>query len=334
VSNDRTRRPNFGHHIHPDSPAFPAGAGGFRQHRVQGGFLDRSPGALVQGAPAARHAVWARRQQREGAARSGQRVFKQLSYPELLDEGATKLKSVKFGNALKSFAANLPKEMFTFDSSRWDVASFVSPGETTAEMLLVAKSESLGAKPLSPAEAILEVFRSPELWSFDCAQFVQVVLLYAVINSITPEKFNERVRANVLSSGKMLLRAHASTGLKVTGGSQIRKPEVANLTQNLFLEKKSAQEAKFKAAPIGSQIIFTNRDARANNKAYEHENTIKLGDDQFLAHGIVRGDHRVTRAQIYSILAEDALRGTGQKGDEVYEKRNLYISLVELFGDK
>jgi hypothetical protein len=95
---------------------------------------------------------------------------------------------------------------------------------------------------------------------------------------------------------------------------------------------KKIQEKRFRAAPIGSQIIFANRDPRSNDTAYEHENTIKLGPDLFIAHGI-DGKNRnvfVSSEQIYNKLIECAL---GRPGTKEYADRNLFISTVTTFSD-
>jgi hypothetical protein len=83
------------------------------------------------------------------------------------------------------------------------------------------------------------------------------------------------------------------------------------------------QENNFKNAPIGSQIVFTSLDPRSNARVYEHENAIKLGSYQFIAHGIKRHDPFVTREQIYDLLAKDAV-GT-KKADDAYKKSHVRL---------
>jgi hypothetical protein len=119
------------------------------------------------------------------------------------------------------------------------------------------------------------------VWSFDCALFVQAVLLYAVVKKLGKESFDKRVASHKPTQGRMVLRSHGSTGLtyKDPGGWQKEKPGPG--TPPWDRERTAAvmkeQENNFKNAPNGSQIVFTNLDPRSNGRVYEHENAIKLG---------------------------------------------------------
>jgi hypothetical protein len=227
---------------------------------------------------------------------------------------------VRFGHALRENREH-------WDRLWWDKGTYIPPGESEEEVVLLLKENR------SPADAVLRIFDTLNEWSFDCAQFVQVVLLYAVVKRLGKESFDNRVASHKPTHGRLVLRVHGSTGLAYTGGWEHSKADVQSMNRERAAAVMNEQEKKFKAAADGSQIVFTNLDPRSKDKAYEHENTIKMGADQFIAHGIMSGNAFVTREQIYDVLAKDALRGTMQAADDAYKKRNLYISTIVLYGD-
>ena len=335
---------------HPNAPAFHAGAGGFRSAYVLGldhGCHDSftihvdshfgSARTHLGGhhdsvgfhpdAPGARHIVFGRTPQIKHRART--KPLSSKSRLDLLKEGAKRLSQVGFGN---------PVRKRKWDNEWWGYNTYLPPGETNPE-----KEEILQVwEGKSPADAVLSIFKHLDRWSFDCALFVQVVLLYAVVMRLGKEAFNQRVAEHVPSDGKMLLRAHGSTGLLYKSGWQYEKPGPKE--QPWSFERTARimgeQENHFIATPNGSQVVFTNLDSLSNGRDFEHENTIKMGDDQFIAHGIIQARGNVpanpfvTREQIYDALARDALRQVGKLPDDEYEQRQLYISTIVLYGDK
>jgi hypothetical protein len=303
---------------HPDAPAFHAGAGRFRTPRVIGTDLGGDHSTHRVYAPAARYAVWGRK--RENKRRATKESPHSKSRLDLLVEGASRLALVRFGHALR-------KNSEHFDKLWWDKGTYTPPGESETEVVLLLKEKR------SPADAILRIFDTLDEWSFDCAQFVQVVLLYAVVKRLGKESFDGRVASHKPTKGRMVLRVHGSTGLAYKGGWEHPKAEVQSMNWESAAAVMREQEKKFKAAANGSQIVFTNLDPRSEDKAYEHENTIKMGADQFIAHGIMAGNPFVTREEIYDVLAKDALRGTMQAPNDAYQKRNLYVSTIVLYGD-
>ena len=338
---------------HPDAPAHPAGAGSLRTPGVIGSehfveidhrdptihngaltFTKRSGGSSTHfaNAPAARYMVFGRKP--EGLKR---RATKELrphtnskSRLELLTEGASRLAKVQFGHALKLHFEK-------FDAEWWEPRTWTSTTwqpDSEPEHVLALKERK------SPFDAVLRIFDTLDKWSFDCAQLVQVVLLYAVVNRLDKESFDNRVASHAPTGGQMLLRVHDSTGLTLEGGSEHGKEELKNLLK-ISRQRAAAvmgeQEKKFKAAPKGSEITSTNLDPLVSDRAaYGHENTIKMGDDQFIAHGI-NGSGFATREDIYDLLAKDALkkqkRTLGGPDLHDYKKSNLYVSHVILYGD-
>lgn len=82
---------------------------------------------------------------------------------------------------------------------------------------------------------------------------------------------------------------------------------------------------RIKESPNGSEITFKNTDHLAKGRDYESENTIKLGPDLFIAHGI-GDDAIVTREEIEKVIATDALRG--RIPDRFYIITNLRINAI------
>jgi Protein-glutamine gamma-glutamyltransferase len=307
------------HHpdCHPNAPAFHAGAGCFRMPRVLGSDLG-DDSHIHHDAPAARHLVWGRIP--EHHRRTTKVRPQQKSHLVLLKEGANLLAHVRFGHALK-------ENHEQWDKVWWDKRFYIPPGESEKELVLLLKENK------SPADAVLRIFNNVNDWSFDCAQFVQVVLLYAVVKKLGKKSFDHRVASHKPTQGRLVLRAHGSTGLTYKGGWEHSKEDLQSMNTERATAVMKEQENKFKSVANGSQIVFTNLDPRSNDKVYEHENTIKVGSDLFIAHGIKPGIKVVTREQIYEVLARDAVKGTGQAPDDAYKKKNLYISTIVLYGD-
>jgi hypothetical protein len=149
---------------HPDAPAFDAGAGRFRTPGVIGSDLGHDNTHIHVAAPAARYTVWGRKP--ASRQRPTQERPQEKSRLELLVEGASLLAGVHFGHWIHKGR---------WDKQRWEKGTYAPPHKSEEEDVLMVKKEK------SPAEAILHIFDNVDAWSFDCAQFVQVVLLRAVV---------------------------------------------------------------------------------------------------------------------------------------------------------
>lgn len=174
-----------------------------------------------------------------------------------------------------------------------------------------------------PAEAIDAMFGNPGIWSFDCAEFVQAVELFAIRNTVPTDVFNAHFE-------NLIFRQHGSTGLSPMLGIKhswefdeegaIRTAEGKTMVHD-FLNRR------FKESPMGSEVTFKNIDPLAKGRIYESENTIKLGLNSFIAHGI-GGDGIVTREQIEDAMAKDALR---RVGSDLYILTNIRINAIVEF---
>ncbi len=324
---------------HPKAPNFYAGGGGFRKTDVTG-FRARTDSTIVDvDSPAGHHMVW-------GRQRRAIKVQQSKSRLELLAEGAGLLGAVKFGHPLST---NNTDRREHWDPEWWNKQEFIQGG---SEDVLILKEGK------SPADGILHIFEDLNKWSFDCAIFVQLVLLYAVIKRLGKDAFDKRVATHVPTAGRMILRPHFSAGLGYTSGSERSRDELKTMrekatraaeefkkgnnaragaelikqTEASITQIMKEMEKKFEEAPYGSQVVFTNLDSGADGTAFEHENAIKMGEYQFIAHGIDLIPF-VTRGKIEEVLMRKASHGQMYLSPDEYSKRNLYISQIVLYGN-
>lgn len=85
-----------------------------------------------------------------------------------------------------------------FDRNFWEVVELRDATERDQFLRLIH-----GKKP---ADAIDAMFKMPGTWSFDCAEFVQAVELFAVRNTVGADVFNAHFE-------NLLFRQHGSSGL-------------------------------------------------------------------------------------------------------------------------
>ena len=82
----------------------------------------------------------------------------------------------------------------------------------------------------------------------------------------------------------------------------------------------------FKEIQVGSEVTFKNLDPVAAGKTWGSENTIKLGENLFIAHG-VGGDGIVTREDIEKAMAT----GIGRAPDKIYTITHIRINAIVEF---
>lgn len=81
--------------------------------------------------------------------------------------------------------------------------------------------------------------------------------------------------------------------------------------------------------PLGSRVTWTNLVAKESSY-FRNENTIKLGQDLFAAHGFGVGkDNRFTRKKLEENLAMQTTLGATPSPD--YLSKNIFISSMEVF---
>lgn len=174
----------------------------------------------------------------------------------------------------------------------------------------------------SPALAIDEMFKNlHRLWTFDCAEYLQVARWYALRWAAGKKRFNAKIR----SLGTLELKPHGSTGLSRSA------LYVRSATQRDFVKqyprtrsaRRYSERTLLKAAPFGSRIMWTNRSLL--NKpwvSHRHFNTLKLGPDRFAFHPYGTG----SRAYVECTMA---LRGRGYSSNQARTKCRASLSGFE-----
>jgi hypothetical protein len=176
-----------------------------------------------------------------------------------------------------------------------------------------------------PSDAIDDLFSHLGSWNVDCGQFVQVAHLYALRHALGTKGFNQMKKSDV----SFELKPQASTALHRVKFYERFKPDAQMLRYpEKELETKSIDEL-LKEAPVGSRIMWTNLKA-AVGTAYRNENTLKLGDDQFAAHGFLAQLKKniFTRTELELALANIA-NITNKSADDAYIKANVFIAEIE-----
>ncbi len=188
-----------------------------------------------------------------------------------LEQATTLLRAVVFGRAdvQSPHVSQVPKR----DESNWDV---VQVGTDT--FFLRTKTD---VKPHAAVQAIVD---HPERWSLDCAQFVQVLELYARLKTTDAARFDASVGT------PLELKIHGSKGLTT---AEAFSREGGDSPESL--------ERVLKIAPPGSRVMWRNptlpRDSPARNW-----NTVKLGDDKFAVQ-TGGGPKFMTRSEVETLTA-------------------------------
>jgi hypothetical protein len=260
------------------------------------------------------------------------KASKGKSYEDYIREGNAKLSGVAFGakgtgelalinycNAPLSNSSD-PKKSFDYwyDNEYWNTAVDTQ-----------LKSCKLVLKPSKkPHEAIDQLFDRQDKWHVACAEFIQIVELYALRHTLGDDAFDQRV------GGTLELRRRESTGVKTKMLYSRTSPndQMTRSTDNKL--EPSSVEQLVAQAPIGSRIRWTNRDPKALGQPFENENTVKLGQDKFAAHPLthpkflfIGGGNEYSRAALELKVA----RETNPSADRSYVEQNLFISEIEYF---
>lgn len=220
-------------------------------------------------------------------------------YEQKLKEAVALLNGVRFGRA---------------DSDeRFDANFWYKNADNVYGLKLVLKAGK------RPSDAIDALFAHLDIWSVDCAEFIQVAEWYAMRHAYGAEEFNRRVQGLSFD-----LRPHESTGIgqkemysrgnptDMMTRSSDRKPESKTIDQLVA------------DAPFGSRVMWTNLKAPTSS-AFRNENCIKLGDDRFAAHGFGGSRNTFSRIEIELLLA----RAEDPAADSSYVAANIFIAQIE-----
>jgi len=224
-------------------------------------------------------------------------------YEEKLNEAVTKLSGVTFGRCEGEYVGADPHDMY--DTRYWEV----KPDGDDAMLVL---------KPgKSPSDAIDAMFDNLDLWSVDCAQFIQVAQLYAMRHALGADEFNQRAKGMSFT-----IKPHWSTLIKAKV-SWNRGSSSASMKRSDGVAEARSIEQIIADLPVGSRVMWTNKDARAS-AAFRNENTIKLGPDLFAATGF-GAKNTFTRSEIELLLA----RAQNPTADAAYISANIFIAEID-----
>jgi hypothetical protein len=268
-----------------------------------------------------------------------QRCGRCKTYEACAKEGAEKLSGVGFGargtgeldiQAMCSIPLSSdPSKTFDY----WYDQRFWEPDVDTElhSCKLVLRTDA------DPAKAIDELFDHQDRWHVACAEFIQITHLYALRHTLGDDGFRKRVQAG----GKRLeLRRRGSTGISTKEVYSRTSPGAKMVrSSDQKIDPREADQI-LAAAPVGSRVRWTNKDKKAEGTAFEHENTLKVGPDKFIAHPLSRPGLFVSgfpwvageaftfsRQQVESRTAEE----TNSKADAAYIAANVFISEIEYF---
>ena len=191
----------------------------------------------------------------------------------------------------------------------------------------------------TPAKALDSLFRHQERWKVDCAQFVQVLEWYALRHTVGATKFNNQVGA------RLVLRTRRSSGLTTHQLFSRSNPDDPMTFGPDHEEDPRSVDEILQAAPIGSRVRWTSqllldhlppleqREEISEGRnvpeyvAFQNENTVKMGRDEFAAHPL---GSSVKREEIEDKLVSVTLKYV-PGSTERRARRWLYISEIEIF---
>jgi hypothetical protein len=207
-----------------------------------------------------------------------------------------------------------------------------------------------------PSEAMDALFDHQERWHVDCAEFVQILQLYALRHTLGPAEFNKRV------GGQLELKVHGSSGVKTRNVFERKLPGEARMKRSSDgKEDPRTVDRILDETPIGSRVRWSNQtliDHLENMQwkeveryggdnppwaAFLHENAVKLGPNNFGAQGFF--DSRLkrlflgpTRSYTREDLEDKMVDYTIEQLEEVnfpadksQVRQSIFISQIEHF---
>jgi hypothetical protein len=194
----------------------------------------------------------------------------------------------------------------------------------------------------------------------DCAEWVQIHHLYAMLKLLGPYRFDLKFGLQDGKGGGFWFKEHRSTGLKarmffermpVSAKRQARemmmpviveKGEPAHDPRDIrsYIKELGADpretEQLLKEAPVGSRIMWSNgyfqsgegQPPLGQQSTFTFENTVKLGDDNFGAHGFAFRKE-FTRHELERKLADNG-KPDGMSTDQAVETY-IFIEQIEFY---
>jgi hypothetical protein len=139
---------------------------------------------------------------------------------------------------------------------------------------------------------VLSIIKNPQKWSFDCAEYVQVIIWSTILNVNGKEKFDEYINSllheNAIACIEryFTLLPHNSTGIiQEKKYSRYSDPDEEFMDESSFMFIETSENELLQQVPIGTRIAVKNVRA-PENSAYRYENAIKLTNSLYGAHGL------------------------------------------------
>ncbi len=192
----------------------------------------------------------------------------------------------------------------------------------------------------SSAEAVDKINKT--IKSYDCAQYVQVVIWKFLLNTLGPNEFNERVRQ---SGGALELHQHGSTLIineKLHARNSAKEefglytgPHLNPDKNSLRAYSRSQGYAEIMdSAHIGSRIALGNSGV-SDSSAFATENVLKIGKDLYAAHGFV-GKKLFSARELIRALAIKSLQIRGNQSPmnsdvNSYIRESIYVQSIQQY---
>ena len=175
-----------------------------------------------------------------------------------------------------------------------------------------------------PSQAVKQIFEADkDVWSFDCAEFVQICNIYAAMKLYGKEYVDEK------QVEPLTLRQHGSTPFASAGVTFERKAKgnkfdvIFRKKNNAYKENVIEEQPLLKSIPAGSRVCFKN--PVANDTPFRNENAIAMGGGKYSAHPMGRdlsAEDIVTKLILYN-------QGYGLGGEDKGASQ-IFISQVEI----
>lgn len=185
-----------------------------------------------------------------------------------------------------------------------------------------------------PSAAIDAMFADLGSWTLDCSQYVQVAELYAMRHVRGAEAFDAEFEDVAFE-----FRPFASSGLKVgalygrekPGDLMVPQPQFSDAPEEFQPPQTPVPaEELVRGAPIGSRVTWRNL-AAPSDSPFFNENTIKLGDDQYAAHGFGSKTMFTGRELELALAGVELGREADPATDAAYLAENLFVIEVQTF---
>jgi RHS repeat-associated protein len=184
---------------------------------------------------------------------------------------------------------------------------------------------------VAASDAILNIFKESDKYGIDCAEFIQVLHLYAKLKAVGDKQFNEMYNTANLEIG-----SHSNQTL----GVETERVYSRDIGEKYWYDDKTGNPTKLNTGDLisklepGARITVTNidqpLDATDRNQNFIFTgNYDETGNPLFAAHGMA---YDITLKEIHTRSAL-ATAPDGLNADEfdAYEKQTVQITQVEFY---